>query len=80
MQLYKRKFNNVHLKSIAIGDSLNDFSMLSSADYAILVKKYDGSFETRKILKNVVYSSDIGPKGWNKSLTSLLNRLYTSKL
>ena len=72
MNLYKKKYKNKYLKSIAIGDSLNDFPMLSSADYAILVKKFDGSFETRKTLKNVVYSSDIGPKGWNKSILNLL--------
>jgi mannosyl-3-phosphoglycerate phosphatase family protein len=73
MKLYRRKYNNIYLKSIAIGDSLNDFPMLSLADYAILIKKEDGSFEKRKILDNIIYSSEIGPRGWNKSLLTLLH-------
>jgi mannosyl-3-phosphoglycerate phosphatase len=75
MMLYKKKYNHFCLKSIAIGDSLNDFPMLAAADYAILVKKHDGSFENRKRLKNIIYSSEIGPRGWNKSLLTLLLRL-----
>jgi mannosyl-3-phosphoglycerate phosphatase len=73
MRGYREKMPSQEIKSIALGDSLNDFSMLEQADYPILVKKHDGSFESRAKLENIIYSSDIGPKGWNQSLLHILN-------
>ena len=69
---YKDRLRQPDLKSIALGDSLNDFAMLSVTDLAILVKKYDGSYERSEIIKHVIYSPGIGPKGWNQSVLKIL--------
>ncbi len=69
---YRDRFGHSDLKSIALGDSLNDFAMLSAANLAVLVKKYDGTYEQREIIENVVYSPGIGPEGWNLSLLNIL--------
>ena len=66
MQGYQSKFKTKNLESIAFGDSLNDFAMLAQSDIPVLVKKYDGTFESRGSLKNVNYTQDIGPRGWNQ--------------
>jgi len=65
---YRERMGLNDLQSIAIGDSLNDFSMFAVADHAILVKKYNGSYERRETLENVTFSPGIGPDGWNRSL------------
>jgi len=72
MNGYKERLGQKNLQSIALGDSLNDFNMLQVADHAILVKKYDGSYELSQKLENIVYSPGIGPEGWNQSLLTLL--------
>jgi len=73
MRGYQKKMPSKLIKSIALGDSLNDFAMLEQADYSILVKKHDGSFESRARIENIIYSPDIGPKGWNQSLLKIIN-------
>ena len=72
MEGYQKRQGKQDLISIALGDSLNDFAMLSGADHAFLVKKHDGSYEQRQKLDNVIYSPGIGPEGWNLSLLSFL--------
>jgi mannosyl-3-phosphoglycerate phosphatase len=71
---FAKRSSNITFKSVAIGDSLNDFAMLKVADVAILVKRHDGSYENRQYLKHVIYSPGIGPTGWNQSLLELLKK------
>lgn len=54
-------------KSIAIGDSANDYDMLQSADQGYLVQKPDGSWNEMDIprLKQI---SGIGPQGWVEAI------------
>jgi len=57
-------------KSIALGDSPNDFAMLLAADQAVLIPHPDGSyaaFEAPGLIK-APYS---GPKGWNAALKAI---------
>lgn len=72
MARYRQKFSYSDLKSIALGDSLNDFAMLEAADISVLVKKYDGTYEDREPIQKVIYSPGIGPEGWNNTLLTLL--------
>ena len=74
MQGYRRKFKNKNLKSIALGDSLNDFTMLARSDIPVLVKKFDGTYETRGSLKNAHYTQQIGPRGWNQFIIEFLQQ------
>jgi mannosyl-3-phosphoglycerate phosphatase len=63
------------LKTIALGDSLNDKSMLEVVDYPVLVQKPDGNYDPSVKLDNLILASGIGPSGWSDSLLKLLNRL-----
>jgi mannosyl-3-phosphoglycerate phosphatase len=69
---YKKKWNNHYIKTIAVGDSQNDEAMLAAADYPILVKKHNDSWDKRVKLDNLIYSSGIGPVGWNSSILKIL--------
>ncbi len=69
---FKEKINDVEIKTIAIGDTLNDVSMLQKADHKILVKKHDGKYDSRIQIENLVFSPYIGPKGWNYSILKIL--------
>jgi mannosyl-3-phosphoglycerate phosphatase len=57
--LFRRKYSDI--KTIAIGDSENDFQMLDSVDEGFLVKKKDGSYASNKYRK----AKGVGPEGWN---------------
>jgi len=70
---YEVKYGRADLKTIALGDSLNDYAMLNEADYPVLVKKHDNSHEDRIKIDNLIHSPGIGPQGWNISVLNLLN-------
>jgi mannosyl-3-phosphoglycerate phosphatase len=69
---YRKKYPGADIKSLALGDSLNDEAMLRSADYPVLVKKHDSSYEQRIKFDKLIYSPDIGPAGWNESVLSFI--------
>lgn len=73
INLYKKKYDKII--SIAIGDSPNDISMLKNADYPIIVKKPDGSYETQIDIPHLIKAEGIGPEGWNKAFSSLIKNL-----
>jgi mannosyl-3-phosphoglycerate phosphatase len=58
--LFRRKYGNI--KTIAIGDSENDFQMLDSVNEGFLVKKKNGSYASNIYKK----AKGVGPEGWNK--------------
>ena len=70
---YREKNPGLVIKSIVLGDSLNDEAMLQAADYPVLVKKKDGFHEKRIKIEGLIHSPGIGPHGWNQSLMNLLN-------
>jgi mannosyl-3-phosphoglycerate phosphatase len=55
------------LKTIALGDSANDLSMLQSVDLPVLIPHPDGSFMECTI-EGVIKAPFPGPKGWNAVL------------
>jgi len=63
------------LKTIALGDSFNDKSMLEFVDYPILIQKPDGSYDPSVRLDNLILASGDGPSGWSDALLKLLNKL-----
>lgn len=71
--LYSQKSTN--LKTVALGDSLNDLPMLKAVDYPILVQKPDGSYDPSVKLDNLILAPGSGPKGWCKALLKLLNEI-----
>lgn len=62
------------LKIIALGDNHNDVDMLNRADLAVCIKSPVNAFPS---VSNsaVIYSHQIGPKGWNEELLKLLQLL-----
>ena len=57
--LFRQKYGDI--KTIAIGDSDNDFEMLESVNEGILVKKKNGLYASNKYRN----ARGIGPEGWN---------------
>jgi mannosyl-3-phosphoglycerate phosphatase len=57
--LFRRKYGDI--KTIAIGDSENDFQMLDVVNKGFLVKKKNGSYASNKYSK----AKGVGPEGWN---------------
>lgn len=66
------KTTGTTFRSIALGDSENDFSMLRSVDIPVLIPKADGGFAPLD-LPNLIKAPYSGPKGWNSVLKELLH-------
>ncbi len=71
-QGFMKKYQSETLKTIAIGDTLNDVAMLKEADMKILVKRHNDDYDNRVQIDNLIYSPYIGPKGWNHSILDIL--------
>lgn len=66
--------NDAEKTVIALGDSMNDVSMLNNSDYAIVIKN-NGKKITAKGKIQTIYSSLPGTSGWVETLSALLNQL-----
>lgn len=71
--IYKQK--SPPLKTIALGDSLNDLPMLKAVDYPILVQKPGGYYDPSVKLENLILATASGPSGWCEAILKLLNKL-----
>jgi len=60
---------------IALGDSPTDAPMLRRADYQVLVKKDDGSYDARVEGPGIIKADGIGPEGWNSAVLKILDEL-----
>ncbi len=58
--------------SVGIGDSKNDIPMLEVVDIPVLIKKYDGTYESFSS-KNLIKSEYPGSQGWNQVVINILN-------
>lgn len=72
--LYRKKFGDI--VTIALGDSVNDIEMLERADYAVVIKKPDGTYnpEVVRRVKGCIKSGGIGPAGWNRAVLKLVHQ------
>jgi mannosyl-3-phosphoglycerate phosphatase len=70
--LYKKEKGQI--KTVGLGDSLNDLPMLKVVDYPVLVAKPDRGYDPTVILENMVFAKGIGPYGWNKAVLELLEK------
>ncbi|MFC1987285.1 bifunctional mannosyl-3-phosphoglycerate synthase/mannosyl-3 phosphoglycerate phosphatase [Chloroflexota bacterium] len=70
MELFKLNFGNVY--TIGIGDSLNDAEMLAAVDLPILVQTVNNRWNKLKV-KNLKRVTGIGPKGWTRAVSDLLD-------
>ena len=68
--LYIKKFGDI--KTIGLGDSLNDLPMLEEVDIPVLVKKPDGRHDPDIKLENIMKVDGIGPAGWRKAIEEII--------
>lgn len=59
-------------RSIALGDSENDFSMLEAVDQPVLIPKPGGEYAPLS-LPRLIRAPYPGPKGWNAALQEILH-------
>ena len=71
--LYIQKYGDI--KTIGIGNSLNDLPMFKAVDIPVLVKNYDGQYEKGIKLKNLYLDDGIGPEGWNKAVYNIVSSM-----
>jgi predicted mannosyl-3-phosphoglycerate phosphatase (HAD superfamily) len=67
--LFARAYGSV--KTVGIGDSWNDETMLASVDAAYLVQKSPGTWEDIR-LEDVMRVDGVGPRGWSRVVECLL--------
>ncbi|MFA5370655.1 MAG: DUF4147 domain-containing protein, partial [Sideroxydans sp.] len=60
------------VKSLGLGDSLNDLQMLQAVDQPVLVKHDDGSHDARIDMAGLIRTQLPGPAGWNEAVLRLL--------
>lgn len=59
---------------IALGDNHNDVAMLNAADIPVCVKTPDGKHASIQYSSNAIYTTGIGPSGWNEAIQSILKQ------
>jgi mannosyl-3-phosphoglycerate phosphatase len=69
-EFYEKAWGEI--RTIGLGDSLNDLPFLQEVDVPILVQRRDGTYDPRIALPNLVGGAGIGPAGWNRAI---LNRM-----
>lgn len=68
IELFSRKLGRI--KTIGVGDSLNDVPMLTEVDVAVLVQK-PGNYWEEIELPNLHRVDGVGPQGWVKAIEEL---------
>lgn len=67
--LFRQKLGRI--RTIGIGDSLNDVPMLAEVDFPIMVQKPGGHREEVE-LPGLLRADGIGPRGWVKAISELV--------
>jgi mannosyl-3-phosphoglycerate synthase len=75
-ELFKLNFGEIY--TLGIGDNLNDAGMLAAVDLPILVQRANNSWSRLKV-KNLKRVTGIGPEGWAKAASWLLESGNQSK-
>jgi mannosyl-3-phosphoglycerate phosphatase len=68
--LYREELGQI--RTVSIGDSLNDLPMLKAVEYPVLVQKPDGKYDPQINLGNLIYADGPGPSGWNSAILKLI--------
>ena len=63
-----------NIKTIALGDGLNDIPMLERVDYPVLVQTQNSIYDPQIAMPKLIRPDGIGPVRWNKAVLELLNR------
>ena len=60
------------LRTIGLGDGLNDVSFLRVVDQPVLIPRKDGTHEEGIDLPGLVKAKGVGPEGWNNAIMKIL--------
>jgi mannosyl-3-phosphoglycerate phosphatase len=75
-RLLKERFRQRYFQMITIGlgDSANDLPMLQVVDFAVLVKRADGTYDAAIMdaLPEILLADGVGPEGWAQAILPLL--------
>ena len=74
--IYCYRRQNPDIRTVGIGDSLNDVPLLKTVNHAFLVQKPDGSYDPGVDLPNLKKSPAPGPSGWNQSILEIIREYY----
>jgi mannosyl-3-phosphoglycerate phosphatase len=74
MDHFRKSRRGERLRSVGLGDAANDIPMLAATDQAILVQRYDGSYDQSALekLPRATRALAPGPEGWNLAVLQLL--------
>ena len=74
VKLY-RTARRSRLRSVGLGDSPNDLSLLAAVDQAVLLPQPDGTFASDVLsrLPHVLRGAAAGPAGWNQAVLQILD-------
>ncbi len=72
--LYKKRY--ARMKTIGLGDSLNDLPMLRAVDIPVLVAKPDGRHESIEEERDIRIRKEegVGPVGWRNAIEAIILR------
>lgn len=74
--IYRAVFGKV--ATIGLGDAQNDIPLLKSVDYPVLVKNRGGGYEKVEGVPSLIMADGIGPHGWAKAVTGILDSIRDS--
>lgn len=72
LKLLYEEYYQQTFRTIALGDSSNDFTMLEEADFGVLIPKNDGTYAPL-VTPDLIKAPFSGPKGWNSSILGILD-------
>jgi len=69
------KQSHSQIRTIALGDSPNDFSMLKRVNHPVLVRSGRRFHGLEKMIPGLIVTREKGPRGWNRAVLDLLRTL-----
>ncbi|HSK31166.1 MAG TPA: HAD-IIB family hydrolase [Candidatus Limnocylindria bacterium] len=75
LDLHRRWYGDTY--AIGLGNSANDWPMLSAVDRPVLVKNPDGSWDATVLerLPDVERTAGVGPQGWREAIDRILDEV-----
>lgn len=67
--LFQRAYGKV--RTVGIGDSVNDLPLLRAVEVPILVQRVNGTYDPKVRLPNLIRVQGVGPLGWRRAILDL---------
>lgn len=81
VEILKTLYRSLYGKAafIGLGNAENDIPLLKCVDYPVLVRGEDGQYEPIDGIPSLVKADGIGPEGWAKAVTGILDSIKASE-